>query len=200
MFCFNIIGPFYIQSILGLSPAKAGLLMMIFPISMAIAAPISGTLSDKIGSEVLTFIGLIVLMVIQIGFTTLHESSSIIFVGLLVALAGMGSGIFQPPNNSLLMSTVPKSELGVAGSINSLSRNMGMVVGISVATTTLFMMMSHKAGYRVTGLVSGHPEIFLYGMHAVFILSTVICMVAAGLTGLRLFTVKKQVDVQRRTS
>lgn len=186
-FCFNIISPFYTQNILHLKPISAGFLLMLFPITMAIVAPFSGALSDKIGSELLTFAGLIVMVVAQIGLATLHGGSSFTFVGMLVALLGMGTGLFQSPNNSLVMSTVPKTQLGIAGSVNSLVRNLGMIVGISLATTTLFSVMSAKAGYRVTGLIPNRPDIFLEGMHIVFLLSASICLISALLTGWRLF-------------
>lgn len=189
-FCFNIIAPFYTENILQLSPMSAGILLMLFPITMAIIAPLSGALSDKIGSELLTFIGLIVMVIAQVGLANLNEGSSIIMVGIYVAMLGLGSGLFQSPNNSLVMSTVPKYQLGIAGSVNALIRNLGMVVGISVATTTLFSVMSAKAGYRVTGLIANRPDIFIEGMHVVFIGSASICLICAVLTGWRLFKAK----------
>ncbi|RRJ65639.1 DHA2 family efflux MFS transporter permease subunit [Paenibacillus oralis] len=192
-FCFNIIAPFYTQSILNLSPSQAGLLMMLFPIVMVIVAPLSGALSDKIGSELLTFAGLIVMVVAQVGLAGLHGSSPIFLVGVWIAMLGLGSGLFQSPNNSLVMSKVPKTQLGIAGSINSLVRNIGMVVGITVATTTLFGVMSSLAGQRVTGLVPGRPDLFLSGMHIVFMTSATICLVAAVLTGWRLWSAKRAV-------
>lgn len=184
-FCFNIIGPFYTQSILHLSPLSSGLILMLFPATMAVVAPFSGALSDKIGSELLTFAGLIVMMVAQLGLANLHSESSITLLGVLVALLGIGNGLFQSPNNSLIMSTVPKPHLGIAGSINSLIRNVGMVVGITVATTTLFSVMSHRAGYHVKGIVPDRPDLFIHGMHVVFICSATICLVSAVLTGWR---------------
>ncbi len=189
-FCFNIISPFYTQNILLLTPLSAGFLLMLFPITMAIVAPLSGSLSDKIGSELLTFLGLLVMAIAQIGLATLHDGSPIALVGTLVGMLGLGSGLFQSPNNSLVMSTVPRTQLGIAGSVNSLVRNVGMVVGISLATTVLFGVMSHKAGYRVTGLIPHRPDIFLEGMHVVFIGSASICFVAAMLTGWRLIKAK----------
>lgn len=186
-FCFNIISPFYTQNILHLTPISAGFLLMLYPITMAIVAPLSGALSDKIGSELLTFAGLLVMVIAQIGLATLHSGSSFLLVGVLVAMLGLGTGLFQSPNNSLVMSTVPKTQLGIAGSVNSLVRNLGMIVGISLATTTLFSVMSAKAGYRVTGLIPNRPDIFLEGMHVVFICSATICLISALLTGWRLF-------------
>lgn len=192
-FCFNIIAPFYTQSILNLSPSHAGLLMMLFPIVMVIVAPLSGALSDKIGSELLTFAGLIVMVIAQVGLAGLHGSSPIFLVGVWIGMLGLGSGLFQSPNNSLVMSKVPRTQLGIAGSINSLVRNVGMVVGITVATTTLFGVMSSLAGQRVTGLVLGRPDLFLSGMHVVFMTSATICLVAAVLTGWRLWSAKRAV-------
>ncbi|MDF9844846.1 MULTISPECIES: MFS transporter [unclassified Paenibacillus] len=190
-FCFNIISPFYAQNMLGLSPFYAGFLLMLFPISMVIIAPLSGALSDRIGSEFLTFAGLIVMVIAQFGLARLHEGSSVILVGLWIAMLGVGSGLFQSPNNSLIMSKVPRTQLGSAGSVNSLVRNVGMVVGITIATSILFNVMSSKAGYRVTGLVAGRPDIFLSGMHVVFMTSSAICLVSALLTGWRMITIRK---------
>lgn len=190
-FCFNIIAPFYTQGILNLSPSQAGLLMMLLPIVMVVVAPISGTLSDKIGSELLTFAGLIVMVIAQIGLSQLNHNSPIPLVGLWIGMLGLGSGLFQSPNNSLVMSKIPRTQLGIAGSINSLVRNVGMVVGITVATTTLFAVMSSEAGERVTGLIPGRPDIFLSGMHVVFLSSASICLIAAVLTGWRLWTSRR---------
>ncbi len=190
-FCFNIIAPFYAQNMLNLSPFYAGFLLMLFPISMVIVAPLSGALSDKIGSEFLTFAGLIVMVIAQFGLARLHDGSSVVLVGVWIAMLGIGSGLFGSPNNSLIMSTVPRTQLGSAGSVNSLVRNVGMVVGITVATTILFNVMSSKAGHRVTGLVPGHPEIFLSGMHVVFMTSAGVCLASALLTGWRMITIRK---------
>ncbi|WP_017811732.1 MFS transporter [Paenibacillus shenyangensis] len=185
-FCFNIIAPFYTQSILNLSPFHAGFLLMLFPIMMVVIAPMSGALSDRIGSEILTFSGLIVMVIAQFGLARLHEGSPIPIVGTWVAMLGIGTGMFQSPNNSLIMSRIAKTQLGIAGSVNSLIRNIGMVVGITVATSTLFGVMSKEAGYRVTGLIPGRPDIFLAGMHIVFVVSASICLIAALLTGWRM--------------
>lgn len=189
-FCFNIIAPFYAQNMLDLSPFEAGFLLMLLPICMVVVAPISGALSDKIGSEFLTFAGLVVMVIAQFGLAELHEGSSVVLVGVWIAMLGIGSGLFQSPNNSLVMSKVPRTQLGSAGSVNSLVRNVGMVVGITIATTILFHVMSSEAGYRVTGLVPGRPELFISGMHVVFMTSASICFVAALLTGWRMMSAR----------
>ena len=186
-FFFNVVTPFYLENALHLAPSQAGIILMILPVVQLFAAPVAGTLSDKIGPKLITFIGLVLLLVSQIGYSLCNLHSSIWLFIISVAIMGLGSGIFSSPNNSLVMSSVEQKDLGVAGSINSLSRNLGMVIGISSATTILFAAMSHAKGARVTEYLPKQPEIFIYGMHVVFIISMIICLITVVLSGWRLF-------------
>ena len=77
-----------------------------------------------------------------------------------IAVMSFGNGLFQSPNNSLIMSTVPKDKLGIAGSINALVRNIGMICGIVLSTTLLYNRMSYKIGYHVTNYVVGRNDAF----------------------------------------
>lgn len=186
IFCSNIIQPFYLQNVMAFTPQRAGLILMIYPLILTVVAPISGALSDKIGSEILTFIGLSMVSVGLFLMSTLNEHSSILNLLLFTAIMSFGMGLFQSPNNSLIMSTVEKNKLGIAGSINALIRNLGMVCGIALATTLLYSRMSNKIGYRVTDFVEGRNDAFIYGMQTVYITAAVICAVGTILTLIRL--------------
>jgi len=104
-----------------------------------------------------------------------------------IGLVGLGNGIFMSPNNSIVMSSVPVQNLGIAGGINALARELGMIIGISIATTVLFSAMGHYAGHHVTAYLPAHPEIFIDGMRVAFMVSLAICLVATVITGVRLF-------------
>ena len=106
----------------------------------------------------------------------------------------IGNGLFQSPNNSLIMSTVPRNKLGIAGSVNALVRNLGMVCGIALSTTLLYSGMSNKLGYKVTDYVVGRNDVFVYGMRIVYITAATICMIGAILTALRLFSKKAKIE------
>ena len=188
--CFNIILPFYLEYTMKLTPSITGILMMASPIVLAIVAPLSGYMSDKIGSEVLTFIGLIGTSLGLFLMSTLNEYSSIGLLILFIAIATLGCGMFQSPNNSLVMSSVDKSKLGIAGSVNALVRNAGMVFGISLSTTILYNRMSSKIGYHVTEYITGRDDVFVYGMHYVYMSAGIICAVGALLTAYRLYSLK----------
>ena len=56
--------------------------------------------------------------------TTLNVNSSFVKIAVLMALLGTGGAIFQSPNNSSIMGSVPREQLGIAGGINALFRNL----------------------------------------------------------------------------
>ena len=187
----NIILPFYYQDVLTLNPGKAGLMMTVSPIILAIVAPISGYLSDKIGSEKISALGLSILSIGIFSLSLFNINTPLILVGLLVGLLSLGSGIFQSPNNSLIMSTVDKSKLGVAGSINGLIRNLGITSGIACSTSILYSKMSNKIGYKVSGYIDGRADVFIYGMKYVFLSIGIICLIGAILSIIRVTKNKK---------
>jgi EmrB/QacA subfamily drug resistance transporter len=194
--CSNIILPFYLQYVMKLSPSYAGLIMMVSPIILAVAAPISGHMSDRVGSELLTFIGLLGTSLGLFLISTLTQYS---YVGMLIAFIAvmtLGNAMFQSPNNSLVMSTVDRDKLGIAGSINALVRNLGMVFGISLSTTLLYSFMSTKIGYHVTGYIEGRDDVFVYGMHYVYIAAGFICGIGAILTAYRLYGMRMNKKVK----
>jgi MFS family permease len=169
------------------SPSTAGLVLMTYPMVLAAIAPVSGYLSDKVGSEVLTLVGLSLTSLGLLLMSTLNEYSSMISIVLFTATMALGNGLFQAPNNSLVMSTVTRDKLGIAGSVNALIRNLGMVCGIALSTTILYNRMSYKIGYHVTDFVVGRNDAFIYGMRIVYIVGASICLVGIVLTALRLF-------------
>lgn len=185
-FFFNVISPFYLENAGAISPTIAGYILMMFPIVQVIASPLAGSISDRIGPELLTFIGLVLISLSQIGYLLTDLSTPLWLFMAFVGLVGLGNGIFQAPNNTMVMSSVTAKDLGIAGGINALARNLGMVFGISIATTVLYGAMSHNYGQHVTTYLAKRPDVFIYGMHASFAVALVICLIATMLTGVRL--------------
>lgn len=186
----NIILPFYLQDVLKLSPGLAGLMMTVSPIILSIVAPVSGYLSDKIGSEKISALGLSIMSLGLFSLILFKENTQLFVVALIIGLVSLGNAMFQSPNNSLIMSTVDKSKLGIAGSINGLIRNLGITIGIGLSTSILYSIMSNKIGYKVSGYVEGRADVFIYAMRFVFISITIICLIGAVLSLLRVLRKK----------
>lgn len=194
----NIIMPFYLQDARQFSPGMAGLLMTVIPLITAVMGPISGTMSDHIGSELPTMIGLIFTTIGLALMTMLGIDTTIAVIILFLAVIAVGSALFQSPNNSLVMGSVSRDELGLVGSLAGLVRNMGMSVGITAGTSLLYSRMSDMAGYRVTNYIPGQPDVFLYGLRSVYIMLAVVVFVGALLTIIRFVYARKQVAQQEK--
>jgi EmrB/QacA subfamily drug resistance transporter len=179
--------PFYLQHLLQLTPATAGLILAIFPLVLGAVSPVSGHLSDKIGSDFLTLLGLSVTSAGLFLMSTLSASPSFLVLGIFIAVMALGNGLFQAPNNSLVMSSLEEKNLGIGGSVNALVRNIGMVVGLSMAIMILYGGMSSRLGYAVNNYTPGADnEAFLFGMHLAYITAALVCAAGAVLTAWRM--------------
>ncbi|WP_338025460.1 MFS transporter [Clostridium yunnanense] len=172
----NIIQPFYLQHILSFSPQRAGIIMMVYPVTAAVMAPLSGILCDKIGYKIPTFIGLAFTCVGIFTMSFLQLDSSYFAIMVSMTILGCGYGLFQSPNNAGVMSSVPKDKLGISGSMNSLIRNLGMTSGISISVAIFYSHMSSKLGSHVSALTSGNPELFIGSMSFTYKIGAVIAI------------------------
>lgn len=190
-FC-NVILPFYLENARGIPAHKAGLMMMTFPLVMMVFATVSGYLTDKMGPRLLTLIGLCIITISQFSYSFLDLHSPFWLFIIVSAGVGLGNGLFQSPNNTIVMSAVAKQDLGIAGSINSLARNFGMVTGITLSTTVLYNAMSFKYGHKVTSYLNDRPDIFIFGLKVAFLSSFVVCLIATLLTLYRFIKTKQE--------
>jgi EmrB/QacA subfamily drug resistance transporter len=166
MFANNMLLPFYLQQILNYSPSRVGLVMTAFPIMMAVVAPLSGNASDKYGPLILTTSGLSITALGLFYYSTLSPTASFYQVIIGPLLMGLGSGMFQSPNNSSVMSSVPPQKLGLAGGINSLVRNVGMITGIalSVSLFEAWGGVSRPRPDQITMFMSAYHYVMLVAM------------------------------------
>lgn len=128
----SLLLPFYLQNMLGHTPRAAGLLLTAIPIAFGGIAPVAGSLSDRLGSRPVTALGLLLLLLGALSISALNEQSSTMSYILHVLPFGLGMGIFQSPNNSVIMSLAPKERLGMASSLLSVVRTLGRSSGIAI--------------------------------------------------------------------
>lgn len=126
--------PFYLEYILHYPPSLAGSLLVIIPALMGIGTPISGTLSDRLGSYKLTIIGFILMTISVFLLSTLSERTTLYEIMLLFTILGLGMGIFTAPNNSSIMGMSPPGKLSLVGGFLNMMRSLGLIFGISIST------------------------------------------------------------------
>lgn len=176
-FFFDVLAPFYLQNARGFSPLFSGFFLLIFPVVQLFIAPMSGSLADRHDPFKITLVGLSIISFGQIFYVVSGLHNPILIFAVGAALAGLGNGLFHSPNNVLVMSNVAEKDYGSAGSVYSLARTVGMVVGSAMSTTLLFGSMSMLNGSRVKSYTSNNPQLFIDGMHITFGLSCVISVI-----------------------
>ena len=134
--------PYYLIQGRGLNPAQAGLLLTAQPLIMAISAPISGALSDKIGSRLPATLGMFILGIGMFLLSHLGPNTPQGYIILGLAISGFGTGIFISPNTSALMGSAPRNRQGIASGVLATARNMGMALGVGLAGAILTTIMA----------------------------------------------------------
>jgi MFS family permease len=154
--------PFYLARVAQQGPGRVGLVMTAFPIAVLCVAPFAGILSDRIGSAGPAFAG-----------TTLCALACFLMAGFpaggscqtewKLALFGLGTGLFQSPNNSAVMGSAPREHLGVVSSLLATARTVGMVLGVAAAGAFLYAVVPAEA-LRMPDLPPAETSDFLRGL------------------------------------
>ena len=143
--------PFYLQLILGYGPDTAGILMTPSSLTIALVAPLSGWLSDRVGARILSSLGLAVNCLALLSLSRLGPTATYGDVLGRLLLLGVGSGLFQSPNNSSVIGSVPRESYGVASGFVSMMRNLGTVTGVALAGAILMGSMAPVVGHAGLG-------------------------------------------------
>jgi EmrB/QacA subfamily drug resistance transporter len=133
VYTITFLMPFYLIQGRGLNPAQAGLLLSVQPVLMAIVAPVSGALSDRLGSRLPGMLGMAVLAGGLLLLAGIGAATGMWLVLLGLAVTGIGTGTFISPNTSALMGSAPRTRQGIASGVLATARNFGMVLGIGLA-------------------------------------------------------------------
>lgn len=177
----SILMPFYLQDARAMSPGTAALYMTVAPIVTGIVGPVAGALSDRIGSYIPTCIGLGFVVVGELLFNMWSGTSTGLQLVISLIVYAIGSGLFNAPNNSLVMGSARPEDLGLIGGFAAFARNFGQVAGLTFCTSALYGSMSAELGYQVTDYVEDAPEVFLSAMSFVFL--ALAAVVFAGFIG-----------------
>jgi EmrB/QacA subfamily drug resistance transporter len=154
MFGAVFLGAQYLQTVQGFSPLEAGLRSLPWTAVPAIAAPLSGPLSDRFGARRVIALAL-ALQTAGIAWLGLESTVDLPYIRLVppFVLAGLGMGLFFAPMARLTLGFAPRELEGVASGTSNALRQLGTVLGIAV----LGSIFSGYGGYAssaqfVTGM------------------------------------------------
>lgn len=137
--------PFYFEKTLGHSEATTGLLMTPWPLMTALVAPIAGRLSDRFPAERIGTAGLALLGTGLASMHWLSDVPSAFDIAWRLALCGLGFGLFQSPNNRVIMNSAPRERSGSASGIQSMGRLLGQSIGAVVVAVVFGNVAAYQA-------------------------------------------------------
>jgi len=161
----------YLQYILGMSPRDAGMILITQPVLMAIVASISGKLSDTRDPRILASMGMAIIVAGLIMLTFLTQTSAIGYLLAILAVVGIGFGMFSSPNTNAIMGSVHKKYLGLASATVGTMRLTGQMMSMGIATLILQLFIGNQA------ISEQNAAKFMTSMRTIFLVFVVLCVV-----------------------
>jgi DHA2 family multidrug resistance protein-like MFS transporter len=146
--------PFYFEQTLGRSEAATGFLMTPWPLMTALMAPIAGRLSDRVAPERLGSLGLVVLAIGLACLASMGADPSSLDIGWRLAICGFGFGLFQSPNNRIIIASAPRERSGAASGLQSTGRLLGQSIGAAVVAV-VFGLVAHGETVLIAWMGAG---------------------------------------------
>jgi EmrB/QacA subfamily drug resistance transporter len=181
LFAVMFLMPFCLEELLSFQPGKAGLVLTAVPLTMSLVAPVSGWLSDRFGSQVLSSIGLAVASAALFFLSRLTQHATLHDIIWPLMLAGAGQAIFQFPNNNAIMSSVPENRMGIGSGFLATVRVLGQGFSVALAGAIFTSMGGAEAG-ALLARNTGQPNVclqnsFVHAFHAAMLT----CMLIASI-------------------
>jgi EmrB/QacA subfamily drug resistance transporter len=129
----SVLLPFYLQNLIGFTPTQMGWIMIGSSVVIIAVAPLAGSLSDRLGSRLLCTTGAALIAIGQFLVGELTLRSSVFQMVLPQLLIGLGWALFNSPNQSAILSTVPRDKIGVASGMTVTTARIGGAIGIALS-------------------------------------------------------------------
>ena len=132
------------------TPLWAGIFMLPLTAGFLVAGPVSGYLSDRLGSRGLATGGALLFGASFLGLMCLPIDFGYWIFALLITVNGIASGMFASPNSSSIMGSVPASLRGVASGMRATFQNSGTAVSIGVFFSLMIAGLARSLPHTLT--------------------------------------------------
>jgi hypothetical protein len=115
---------------------------------------------------------------------TLQTDTTFFEFALIGVPIGLGVGVFQSPNNSAIMGSVPRAYAGVAGGMLTLTRLLGQITGIAILGSFWAARVTARAsatGAEIVDAAAAEPAIQVAGLHDTTWVMAALALLAAGI-------------------
>ncbi|KMM39125.1 DHA2 family efflux MFS transporter permease subunit [Guptibacillus hwajinpoensis] len=150
MFSAMLLLPIYVQTIRGISPIDAGLMMLPGALVMAFMSPITGRLFDKFGGRILAITGLSITVVTTYLFSTLSMDTTYNSIMILHAVRMFGISMVMMPVSTNGLNQLPARFYPHGTAMNN---TLNQVAG-AIGTALLVTIMSNRTESVASDLMS----------------------------------------------
>ena len=159
----------YLQNVKGYDAQSAGFILIAQPVIMAIFAPLSGRMSDKIEARIIASVGMGLTTAGLILLFFLTSDTSLTYILFSLVVLGSGFGLFSSPNTNAIMSSVDKKYYGIASSTSGTMRLTGQMFSMGV---TMLILSLYIGDSEIVQEV--FPE-FMESVKIMFMIFAVFC-------------------------
>ncbi len=177
--------PFYLQDVLRLSPSFMGVLFLSAPIFAATLSPVGGAMSDKLGPRIPATAGAVLFAVSCVLGVFFEANSHWLLPTLVLALGGLGTALFFPPNHTALISSVPPEHRGVATGTLYTMFGLGNVFGVTVGNFLMTVSFRMHSGNPDALPAAADQAHFVLALQDTFLVTTGIALLAVTCSVLR---------------
>lgn len=142
-----VVLPFHLQRDLGYDDVQTGLLMTAWPAAIMVAAPVAGWLVTRMHAGLLGGIGLASMTAGLLSLVFISPTPSTFDIVWRLAVCGAGFGLFQSPNNSILIASAPPSRSGSASGMLATARLVGQTTGAALVALMFDIAHDEAAHY-----------------------------------------------------
>lgn len=158
----------YLQYVRGYEPAAAGTLLLVQPVIQIFVAPVAGRLADRIRPGLIAAGGLALSAACLFGLAALSETTPVAAIIVILAVLGVGVGLFSSPNTTAVMGSVGKRYYGSASAMVAMMRSLGMMMSMGLVLVVFAVIMGSTV---VTPAI--FPE-FLASVNLIFLVFAVL--------------------------
>ena len=177
--------PFYLQDILHLSPSFMGLLFVSAPVFTVTLSPVVGWATDKVGPRLPATIGISFLAGAALLGSFLRIDSHWTFAVCVLALWGLATAMFFPPNHTAMIASVPEQHRGVATGAIYVMFGIGSTIGVSLGTVLLTAAFRYYSGDATAIPTPANPAVFVKSMNFSFFMGGMMALVAMACSAMR---------------
>ncbi len=168
----------------------AGISLILFAVAFVTVGPLSGYLSDRYGARGFTTGGLLISAAAMFGFAVVPGNAPYSTFASLMAISGIGGGMFVAPNISSIMNATPVTRRGVASGMSATLVTTGSLLSLSMS----FVVLATKINQSVLQLVfagevppgsANNIALFIDPMHTIFLIMGIMSLVAVIPSALR---------------